>query len=421
MARTLKTPHELTCPACGKRFSTTHYKKVYCTRACYHESKRKHEPGVAITCDKCGKPFVPKRRNNRTYLCPECRSYKKIESNAICKTCGKPFTRNSKYQKFCYREGCSSYTLRQMRGKDRPVIKVTQMYPHVPRSEACKIVICSKINEVRDFLFENLSNIVTNEDKERFNQIRLAVVKQYCHEIKHRVGFAAAIFYMIAGNKISQTRLSRFMSTHGYGVSELCIRKYYYMILKLEGKCPVIKSITFNHTRGIIINEIDKNELKTETGVQKIVKHFRSSVIHIPNIIRKILGDPGRIVFNLAFDEKNEVEITAFQNTTTGFIMNVQDDIRKNEPGRLEMPQISSNDILSTREPSRLDPRQTVDPANKEKLVFKVMKRFPGKVGRVIAYNECYTTFCVICHKYFSKVAQAKGHAYSKHKDLIDT
>lgn len=104
------------CPVCGKEFTTSNERRIYCCRNCiaaaYRDRNRvKHEK----ICPICGKEFVA-RRSIDVYCSRECYEESKViyrrthsvlkeQPEKICPICGQKFVGKSSRKIFCSR-GC---------------------------------------------------------------------------------------------------------------------------------------------------------------------------------------------------------------------------------------------------------------------------------------------------------------------------
>ena len=109
---------EKTCPFCGKSFTTSSSKKIYCSPACQkpHKLAKLREQTVARatqaqTCEWCGATFTGKYRKRfcsekcadasyKARLKEKAREERTLEK-AVCQHCGLTFKRNRADKKFC--------------------------------------------------------------------------------------------------------------------------------------------------------------------------------------------------------------------------------------------------------------------------------------------------------------------------------
>lgn len=118
----------------------------------------------------------------------------------------------------------------------------------ITRTEACRIIVCDKVNEVRDQLMEKYHKILEKTIPDdlfitMFNACRNLYLKGQCGKAHHRPALAAGIFYylirVLAGNGI-RAPMTQHDICHFLGISEGGLRLYSkYLERKLKGGLPI--------------------------------------------------------------------------------------------------------------------------------------------------------------------------------------
>jgi hypothetical protein len=118
--------------------------------------------------------------------------------------------------------------------------KIKQEYDG-KRGEGCKVVVCSVVNKVRDYLFsffklEDRADLIV-----LFNSIRVDILSKRCN-VTHRPAFAAAIFRVVVNechSNLTYRELKSSVLDGGWKVSELTIRNF---VKEIHSKSSTLSS-----------------------------------------------------------------------------------------------------------------------------------------------------------------------------------
>lgn len=237
------------CKFCGKEFMRNRSTAKYCSPKCFYAAQRKRS-AVEKACRRCGKIFFGPRiimycsyacrwaKINRTcktcgnvfmgnatalYCSKKCKplQYTRKTNNRTCKTCGVAFMATAT-QLYCHMAGCVSATFRGT--KIGVTYKVDGI---VDKRKACATVICSKVDEVGAALFRTFSTINIEPYLSAFKQVKNRFLAASMGNHVHRVGAAAAIFYVVSRKAVSQVNIMRVISNElRLNVTESTLRKY---------------------------------------------------------------------------------------------------------------------------------------------------------------------------------------------------
>ena len=114
---------------------------------------------------------------------------------------------------------------------------------NITSKEACKIVVCSKIDTVRDILFDCFSEhvesitsanaltgvqLTSQKVVDMFNKVRRVCLEGMCGKPIHRIAFAAAVFRVVTNAPL--VMISRTLRAKGLVAPENTIRKYFILV-----------------------------------------------------------------------------------------------------------------------------------------------------------------------------------------------
>lgn len=184
----VKSEHSFiyTCLQCKETGTSNRKNRKFCSRACL----------TKFYSLKNAQKQKEERRKNKSVVCP------------MCNTSFYPMRKN---QVLCYRKECGSGYELGFEGHKKH-ISYHSMYSNketekVSKGSACKIVICSIIDNVRDYLFQKFG-MMTQDNIEIFNIIRREYLKKYCSSTTgSRYVMGAALFYVVCNmiNKSNQS------------------------------------------------------------------------------------------------------------------------------------------------------------------------------------------------------------------------
>jgi len=169
---------EKPCPICGTVFMGNSH-KMFCSKNCQLEG-----------CHK---------RNVDNYV--------KTPIRRVCDSCKKEFIAKQQWVKFCHEPGCPSALFKG----NKNVVQTYKAKGRVSAKEVCKIVICSKIDEIRDLLFGHFNEMDNVDHRAAFNEMRRIYLMKHMHTITSRVAVAAALFYLVSNRSIAQMKIVRFL------------------------------------------------------------------------------------------------------------------------------------------------------------------------------------------------------------------
>jgi len=221
-----------TCLQCKKTGTTNLKNRKFCSGKCcakFHalkntkkqkEERKKNKSKFIYTCLQCKKTGTTNLKNRKfcsRKCCVKSNALKNTQKqkeeriknkSIICPMCKTSFYPMRKNQILCYREECGSGYLRGSKNKShKKHISYHSTYSNtekVSKGSACKIVICSIIDNVRDYLFEKFG-MMTRDNIEIFNHVRREYLKKYCSSTTgSRYVMGAALFHVV-GNMINKS------------------------------------------------------------------------------------------------------------------------------------------------------------------------------------------------------------------------
>nr|MDO8110830.1 hypothetical protein [Candidatus Sigynarchaeota archaeon] len=195
-----------------------------------------------ITCTACGKTFMQRHGAQKYCHVEGCSSFRKYTgkhySFITCTACGKLFKPRNARQRNCYKEGCPSFFVKTHTAKHRHITKLYEHDDSISRKDACKRVTCDASNKYRDLLVEKFPGLPV----EKFNEIRLEVMKSNCGRHLHPGGLAGGIFY-VASNYIDEKHPDLYDGkpifqndiTVIVGITDVALRRYNKLIMTSIG------------------------------------------------------------------------------------------------------------------------------------------------------------------------------------------
>ena len=112
--------NKLICAYCGKEIKNIKNGNVlYCSADCYHKARRTLK-GTEIRCLTCGKKFEPQTKEQKYCSVECCSSHRRIYPCInYCKECGKQYIQISGNKGFCSAKCAAHYNSRELREKNK--------------------------------------------------------------------------------------------------------------------------------------------------------------------------------------------------------------------------------------------------------------------------------------------------------------
>jgi len=136
----------------------------------------------------------------------------------VCKACGKEFWTHSGNARFCREAPCPSFLF----GKKTKLVSHQPKLDSITKKEACKIIICMKIDEIRDEILKDFSFIT----KEEFECMKKKMIKGHCGQAIHAKSIAAAIFFNAVIEKFGTSSITKESIIKFVGCDRHAVRKY---------------------------------------------------------------------------------------------------------------------------------------------------------------------------------------------------
>lgn len=115
----------------------------------------------------------------------------------ICDACGKTFKGTGR---FCRENSCISSTF----GEKTTIVSHIEKQASISKIDACKRIICTKIDKYRDLLIVAYPFIM----KEYFDEIKKLTMKSHCGQHVSPRNMAGAVFYIAVNNPSEKSRIT---------------------------------------------------------------------------------------------------------------------------------------------------------------------------------------------------------------------
>jgi len=211
-----RSKKDLVCITCGKTFRGV-------TAACCSPACRMKYKGICVTC---GAEFVGNK--GRMYCSRKCIMpvYTRITANHVCDSCHEPFV-GTHAQRNCHREGCASYLF-----KGNKIGTTYKVEGEITKASACKAVVCSKIDQVIDALFDVYPQFKAEPYLTACKDIKRYFLENRMGDHVHRVAAGAAVFILGTDHGVPLARVMRTINeTMHLPVTYMTIRKWRDMML----------------------------------------------------------------------------------------------------------------------------------------------------------------------------------------------